>query len=108
MEVALPAGNTQNVFPILRLMLSSFQCIIWLALASFSEIPVVVRLFLSSNDIRLTVPQVFLILNLNGLFFSYPFFFLTPGRGQRLIVLCKLPDAWNEVRFITSILSFGC
>jgi len=75
MEVALPAGDTQNVFPILRLMLSSFQCIIWLALASFSEIPVVVRLFLSSNDIRLTVPQVFLILNLNGLFFSYPFFF---------------------------------
>ena len=80
MEVALPAGDTQNVS--LRCqMFSSFQCIIWFMLALIAEIPVVVCPCPSLDDIRLIVPQVCEVLNLNGMFLSPPF-----SCGQSLMV----------------------
>jgi hypothetical protein len=52
-------------------MLSSLQCIIWFVLALLAEIPVVVSLFSPLDDIKLTISQVFLVLDLNGMsFFS--------------------------------------
>jgi hypothetical protein len=68
MEIAVPTGDTQDNFSMARPILSSFQCIIWIALALIAEIPVVVCPFLPLGDIQLTCPKVFLILNLNGVF----------------------------------------
>jgi hypothetical protein len=82
MEIALSPGDTQTIF--LRLARgteNSFQCIIWLALAFFAEIPPVVGPFYACVVyIRLITLQVFLILNLNGVLF-FLFVFGMPVRG---------------------------
>jgi hypothetical protein len=62
----------------------------------FAEIPVVVSLFSSLDDIELTVQQVFLVLDLNGMaFFSH-----ARRWTEADSALCNLTDVWNEVRFI--------
>jgi len=74
MEVALPAGDTQNVFSVLS-DVQFFQCIIWIALALIAVIPVVVGLFPPLDDIRLTISQAFGVLDLNSMFLSPLLFF---------------------------------
>jgi len=54
-------------------ILSSSQCIIWMALASIAEIPVVVCTFPPLGDIQLTDSKVFFILDLNGVFLYFVF-----------------------------------
>jgi len=73
MEIALPAGDTQGNFSMSRPILSSFQCIIWIALALIAEIPVVVCPFPLLGDIQLTDSKVFLILDFNGVFLYFLF-----------------------------------
>jgi hypothetical protein len=74
MDIALPTGDKQDNFSISRPMLSSFQCVIWLALALIAEIPVVVCPFpLLGDRIQLTDSKVFNILNLNGVFLYFLF-----------------------------------
>ena len=73
MEIALPTGDTQENFSMSCLILRSFQCVIWIALALIAEIPVVVCPFLPLGDIQLTDSKVFFILNLNGVFLYFLF-----------------------------------
>ena len=47
METPLPTGDIQSLFSIPLRMLSSFKCLIWLALAATAEIPLVVGAFLA-------------------------------------------------------------
>jgi len=47
METPLPTGDILRLFSIPPQMLSSFKCIIWLALAAIAEIPPVVCAFLA-------------------------------------------------------------
>ena len=77
MEVALPAGDTQNVFSVLS-DIQFFQCVIWFVLALIAEIPVVVSAFPPLNNIQLIVLQAFEVLDLNGMFLSPPFYFPCP------------------------------
>ena len=79
-------------------MFSSFQCIVWLALALIAEIPIVVCPFppFKLDDLRLIVSQAFEVLNWNG---------MIPSPSPRVWTeadssLCYLTDAWNDVRFI--------
>ena len=52
MASPLPTGDALP--SLFRLLLMSFKCIIWIALAAIAEVPVVVRIFLSLNDPVLT------------------------------------------------------
>ena len=55
-----------------------------------------VSLISSLDDIELTISQVFLVLDLNGMsFFSHARAWTEADRA-----LCNLTDVWNEVRFI--------
>ena len=87
MEIALPTGDNQDNFSVSRSILSSFQCIIWIALALIAEIPVVVCFFSPLGDIQLTYPKAFLILNLNGVFL---YFLCWRISGMGLIALSDL------------------
>jgi len=73
METALPTGDTQDNFSMSRLILRSFQCVIWIALALIAEIPVVVCPFPPLGDLQLTNLKVFFVLNLNGVFLYFLF-----------------------------------
>jgi len=56
----------------------------------------VVSLFSSLDDIELTISQVFLVLDLNGM----SFFSQARAWTEAESALCNLTDVWNEVWFI--------
>jgi hypothetical protein len=67
---------------------------IWLGLALIAWIPLKVGPFPRLDDIQLTIPQVLLILNLNGVMF----FLHAASWTVADDTLCDLTDVWNEVR----------
>ena len=81
-------------------MFSSFQCIIWIALALIAVIPVVVSPFLPLDDIRLIISQAFGVLDFNGMFLSHARVWTEADNSP----CCYWTDAWNDVRFITPLL----
>lgn len=65
MATALPTGDAPP-FLFTQQMLNSSQCIIWIGLAVFADIPPVVSPFPPFDNSQLNVLQIFLILDLNG------------------------------------------
>ena|SRR5260221_4907464 len=104
MEIPLPTGDILSLFSIPPRMLSSFKCIIWLALAATAELPPVVRAFLAFGR--------YVAHRFAGL--PSPEFEWCVGVSLYLNACvwteadsspCDLTDVWNEVRSIT-IVSF--
>lgn len=92
------------MFTLCGQIFSSFQCIIWIALALIAVIPVVVSPFPPLDDIRLIISQAFGVLDLNGMFLSPSLFsFHARVRTEADSSLCYWTDVWNDVRFITSL-----
>jgi len=87
------------MFTLCGQIFSSFQCIIWIALALIAVIPVVVSPFPPLDDIRLIISQAFGVLDLNGMFLSHARVWTETDSSP-----CYWTDAWNDVRFITPLL----